>query len=98
MIHLTSVFECYKLCLTCVGCCFASHLLDPRSRSELAFDTLADGENAIGEEKPERGRAGKETGPIQIISTHHLDKVKVTPEEKCVRVLLRNMHSGYSHP
>lgn len=30
-------------------------LLDPRSSRELAFDMPADGEKAIGEEKPERG-------------------------------------------
>lgn len=30
-------------------------LLDPRSRREFAFDMPVDGENAIGEEKPERG-------------------------------------------
>lgn len=30
-------------------------LLDPRSRRELAFDMPVDGENAIGEEKPDRG-------------------------------------------
>lgn len=32
-------------------------LLDPRSSRELAFDMPVDGENAIGEEKPERGSA-----------------------------------------
>ena len=32
-----------------------THLLDPRSRRELAFDMPVDGENAIGEEKPDRG-------------------------------------------
>lgn len=32
-------------------------LLDPRSRREFAFDMPVDGENAIGEEKPERGSA-----------------------------------------
>lgn len=32
-------------------------LLEPRSRSELAFDIPVDGENAIGDEKPERGSA-----------------------------------------
>lgn len=36
---------------------FNSHLLDPRSRRELAFDMPVDGENAMGEEKPERGSA-----------------------------------------
>lgn len=30
-------------------------LLDPRSRREFAFDMPVEGENAIGEEKPERG-------------------------------------------
>lgn len=34
-----------------------SHLLDPRSKREFAFDMPVDGENVIGEEKPERGRA-----------------------------------------
>lgn len=32
-------------------------LLDPRSRRELAFDMPVDGENAMGDEKPERGSA-----------------------------------------
>lgn len=32
-------------------------LLEPRSRREFAFDMPVDGENAIGEEKPERGSA-----------------------------------------
>lgn len=32
-------------------------LLDPRSRREFALDKPVEGENAIGEEKPERGRA-----------------------------------------
>lgn len=36
---------------------FGSHLLDPRSRREFAFDMPVGGENAIGEEKPERGSA-----------------------------------------
>lgn len=37
-----------------------THLLDPRSRRELAFDMPVDGENAMGEEKPERGSAEKQ--------------------------------------
>lgn len=39
----------------------SSHLLEPRSRREFALDMPVDGENAIGEEKPERGSAADRT-------------------------------------
>lgn len=41
---------------------FGSHLLDPRSRREFAFDMPVGGENVIGEEKPERGSAANGVG------------------------------------
>ena len=45
----------------------ASHLLDPRSKREFAFDMPVDGENAIGEEKPDRGSAA-EMGRRQFVN------------------------------
>lgn len=44
---------------------FHAHLLDPRSRRELAFDMPVDGENAMGEENPERGSAAKRRGGVR---------------------------------
>lgn len=54
-----------------------SHLLDPRSRRELAFDMPVDGENAIGEEKPERGSAANRVEDSWLIAMHHFDKPNV---------------------
>lgn len=46
-----------------------SHLLEPRSRSELAFDIPVDGENAIGDEKPERGSAANRVEKVEYSDT-----------------------------
>ncbi len=51
----------------CIYSHSASHLLDPRSRREFAFDMPVDGENAIGEEKPDRGSAADRDGGSWLI-------------------------------
>lgn len=44
-----------------------SHLLDPKSRREFAFDRLLGGEKVMGEEKPERGSPGLGDSEFSLI-------------------------------
>lgn len=55
----------------------ASHLLDPRSKREFAFDMPVDGENAIGEEKPDRGSAAEKGRRQSVNSQIRFDEFKV---------------------
>lgn len=67
---------------------FGSHLLDPRSRRELAFDMPVGGENVIGEEKPERGSAANRVGSSWLIVKYNFDKFKVTWDNNVVNALV----------
>lgn len=53
---------------------FRSHLLDPRSRREFAFDMPVGGENVIGDEKPERGSPANQVGSGWFIVKYNIDK------------------------
>lgn len=67
---------------------FGSHLLDPRSRREFAFDMPVGGENVIGEEKPERGSAANGVGSSWLIVKYNFDKFKVTWDNNVVNALV----------